>query len=83
MINYEKMKKTISKVAFGYKMGVGKDTAVDYLISRHGGKRISFADPIYNIMNYAQEVCGFEPEKDRYFLQLVGTDWARKKDPNC
>lgn len=70
------------KIAFGYKCGVGKDTAVDYLIQNHGGTRLSFASPIYDIMNYAQQVCGFPLQKDRKFLQMVGTDWARSIDPD-
>jgi hypothetical protein len=64
------------KIAFGYKMGV------DYLIDEYGGKRISFAGPIYDILSYAQKVCGFIPEKDRKFLQFIGTDWARNKENN-
>lgn len=70
------------KIAFGYKMGAGKDTAVDYLITKYGGKRISFATPIYDIQHYAQQRCGFKLEKDRQFLQYVGTDWARNKELN-
>ena len=70
------------KIAFGYKMGVGKDTAVEYLIKKYGGKQISFASPIYDILNYAQNRCGFKKEKDRQFLQYVGTEWARKKEEN-
>lgn len=70
------------KIAFGYKMGVGKDTAVSFLIKKYGGKHISFASPIYDILNYAQERCGFKKEKDRHFLQYIGTEWARKKDKN-
>ena len=48
------------RIAFGCKMGSGKDTAVSYLISKYGGKRLAFADPIYKIQNYAQQLCGFE-----------------------
>ena len=70
------------RLAFGYKMGAGKDTAVDYLIQKHGGVQISFAAPIYDIQRYAQERCGFKLEKDRQFLQYIGTDWARKKEPD-
>ena len=70
------------KIAFGYKMGVGKDTAVEYLINKYGGKQISFASPIYDILNYAQNRCGFKKEKDRQFLQYIGTEWARKKEEN-
>ena len=68
------------KIAFGYKMGVGKDEACSYLIKKYGGDKISFASPIYDIQSYAQRVCGFEESKDRQFLQFIGTEWARKKD---
>lgn len=70
------------KIAFGYKMGVGKDEACSYLIKKYGGEKISFASPLYDIQHYAQKVCGFEEEKDRQFLQFIGTEWARKKDPD-
>lgn len=70
------------KIAFGYKMGVGKDEAVSYLTRKFGGKKVSFADPLYKIMSYAQLVCGFPVKKDRKFLQFVGTDWAREQDPD-
>jgi hypothetical protein len=70
------------KIAFGYKMGSGKDTAVSYLIERFGGRQLSFAKPIYDILCYAQRRCGINPEKDRRFLQLVGTEWGRKGNPN-
>lgn len=63
-------------------MGVGKDEAVSYLLSSHGGTRVAFAMPLYDIQEYAQRVCGFKIEKDRRFLQWVGTEWARCVDPN-
>jgi len=68
------------KIAFHGKMGAGKDTAVDYLIETYGGTRITFAEPIYDILHYAQKVCGFNKEKDRKFLQFIGTEWGREKD---
>jgi hypothetical protein len=70
------------KIAFGYKCGVGKDLSVKYLIRKYGGKKIAFADPLYDILYYAQNICGFKNEKDRNFLQYIGTSWARGKDPN-
>ena len=70
------------KIAFGHKMGSGKDTAVSYLVSRYGGKRLAFATPLYDIQEYAQRTCGFKLEKDRRFLQMVGTEWARRMDPD-
>ena len=68
------------KIAFGYKMSSGKDTSVDYLIKKYGGEKISFSKFLYNIMYYVQDLCGLEKEKDRHFLQLIGTEWGRKKD---
>ena len=72
----------MKRIAFGYKMRCGKDTAVEYLINKYGGTRISFADPLYDILHYAQNVCGFERGKDRKFLQFIGTEWAREKNNN-
>lgn len=74
------MENTRVKIAFHGKMGAGKDTAVDYLIGAHGGERLTFAEPIYDILYYAQSVCGFEKKKDRKFLQFIGTEWARNID---
>jgi hypothetical protein len=70
----------MKRIAFGYKMRSGKDTAVEYLMNKYGGVRVSFADPLYDILYYAQNVCGFEKAKDRKFLQFIGTEWAREKD---
>ena len=69
-------------IAFGGKMGSGKDTAADYLCEKHGGCKHSFASPLYKILKYSQQICGFEDRKDRKFLQFVGTDWARSEDPD-
>ena len=65
------------KIAFGYKRRVGKDTACNYLIQKYGGIKLSFAKPLYDILNFAQGVCNFEKIKDRKFLQFIGTEWAR------
>ena len=40
------------KIAFGGKMGTGKDCAVKYMINKHTGVKLSFADPIYDILHY-------------------------------
>lgn len=69
------------KLAFGYKMRSGKDTSVDYLISKYGGKRMSFAKALYDALFAVQSIFGLPQEKDRRFLISVG-DWARDKDPN-
>ena len=70
------------KIAFGYKMGSGKDTSVEYLIKKYGGVKVSFSEPLYDILHYAQKVCEFSEEKDRWFLQTIGTEWARNKNPD-
>jgi len=68
------------KLAFGCEARVGKSTVVNYLTQRYGGTELSFAQPLYDIMHYAQKRCNIEQVKDRTFLQWVGTDWGRKKD---
>lgn len=67
------------KLAFGCTMRVGKDTACDYLKDKYGGEKLSFAEPLYDILHYAQHVCGFPQEKDRKFLMWIGTEWARER----
>lgn len=70
------------KIAFGYKAGSGKDTCVDFLIKKYGGYKLAFSDPIYDILHYAQKICNIEQGKDRGFLQYIGTEWGRNKDPD-
>jgi hypothetical protein len=70
------------KIAFGYGMRVGKDTAANYMMKQVGGKKLSFAHDLYDILHYAQDKCGFKKEKDRKFLQFIGTEWARSIDTN-
>lgn len=67
--------------AFSGIIGAGKDTSVDYLISKYGGVKMAFADPLYDIMYMAEDICGLEHYKDRIFLQLLGTEWGRAIDP--
>jgi len=74
------MNSNTRKFAFGFQKRTGKTTSVDYLKSKYGGVEISFAEPLYNILNYAQKICGFKEEKDRKFLQWIGTDWGREKE---
>lgn len=69
------------KFAIGGKMGSGKDTIADYLCKKYGGVKIASSSGIYDIQHYAQDICGFQREKDRYFLQTIG-EWARQKDPD-
>jgi hypothetical protein len=70
------------KIAFGYKQRVGKDTSCDYLIKKYGGVKLSFAQPLYDILHFAQGICNFTQTKDRKFLQFVGTEWARSINSN-
>ena len=67
------------RLAFGHEARVGKDTAGEYLKNKYGGETFSFAKPLYEILYYAQNICGFNKQKDRTFLQMVGT-WARNID---
>lgn len=71
------------RVAFGCQARVGKDTSVDILREMYpNSRRVSFADPLYEIHDFAQKRCRFPQQKDRRFLQWVGTDWARQQDPD-
>jgi hypothetical protein len=70
------------KIAFGYKRRVGKDTSCDYLVQKYGGMKLSFAEPLYKILNFSQLTCNFKETKDRKFLQFVGTEWARSINEN-
>ena len=69
------------KLAFGYKMRSGKDTCVNYLLDKYGGKKITFAKYLYNALHSVQNIFKLPIEKDREFLQIVG-DWGRNKDEN-
>lgn len=69
-------------IGFGCQARVGKDTAAEYLISKYGGVRVSFAQPLYDCQTYIQNRCGLPMEKDRKLLQWLGTEWGREKDPN-
>ncbi len=62
-------------------MGTGKDTAVDYLIKKYGGVRLSVAAPLYKILYNSQDIFGFQKRKDREFLQWL-SDWTRSKNPD-
>lgn len=71
------------KIAFGGKMRVGKDTAVKYCKSQVDSyDHFSFAEPVYEIMKFAQKTAGLKYNKDRKFLQYIGTDWGRAIDEN-
>jgi hypothetical protein len=75
----------VIRLAFGCEARVGKDTACDYLMRKLAPlnpERMSFAGALYDILYYAQAVCGFPKAKDRKFLQWIGTEWARAQDPD-
>ena len=67
------------KIAFGYKLRSGKDTAVDYLLKKYNGNRITFAKPLYDSLHATQKLFNFDIQKNREYLQIVG-DWARNID---
>lgn len=69
-------------LAFGSQARTGKDTACKYLSEKYGGTIYHFSDPLYQILYYAQDICGFKKEKDVKFLQWVGTEWGRNIDSN-
>lgn len=71
--------KTPLRIAFGSQARVGKDTAADYLLSNYGGMKLSFSEPLYALLYSTQKYCGLHIQKDRDFLQFIGT-WARNKD---
>nr|QBK91046.1 MAG: deoxynucleotide monophosphate kinase [Pithovirus LCPAC202] len=68
------------RLAFGCQARVGKGESVKYLVDKYGGIELSFAEPVYKILCFAQETCQFKPKKDRNFLQWIGTDWGRNQD---
>ena len=73
----------IVRLAFGCQARVGKDASCFYLQQKYPrSKTISFAKPLYDIQHFAQERCGFKKDKDRRFLQWVGSEWARQQDPD-
>ena len=68
-------------LAFGCEARVGKDTAVDYLMSQKGGFKTSFASPLYDIQEYTYKRLSLKLQKDRKLLQVIG-DWGRQKNPH-
>ena len=70
------------RIAFGCQARVGKDTACDYLVEKHGGTKMRISQVLYDLLHHSQKTLGFPPVKDRQFLQYIGTNWARAKDPD-
>jgi hypothetical protein len=52
------------------------------LEKKYGGTHISSVLPLYDIQRYTQLRYGLSEEKDRQFLQYLGAEWGRNKDPN-
>ena len=69
------------KIGFIGQMRAGKDTAANYL-SEVGSHILKFADPLYEIQDFAQNLTGFPKIKDRQMLQWLGTEWGRQRDPD-
>ena len=71
------------RIAFMGKKSSGKDTCFE-LISQiyENCVNLKFAGPLYKILTYAQNTCKFKVEKDRKFLQYIGTQWGRDIDKN-
>lgn len=73
-------------IAFTGRMGSGKSTAAQLLVNTLGTDKaiiLKFAEPLYQMQDVLYGMAGFPmPEKDRELLQFLGTDWARKKDPD-
>jgi hypothetical protein len=57
------------KIAFGLKMRSGKDTCVDYLISKYGGHKITFAKPLYEALYKVQDIFNFTSNEDLKLLK--------------
>ena len=52
------------------------------LEKKYGGTYISSVLPLYDIQRYAQLRYGLSQEKEQQFLQYIGAEWGRNKDPN-
>jgi hypothetical protein len=65
------------KIAFAGKAGSGKTTAANYLVAKYNFKKIAFAEPLYEIVYFAQDFFGFPHFKWREMLQFLGKS-ARK-----
>jgi hypothetical protein len=61
------------RIAFAGKMQVGKTTAADHLVHRHGFVKYALADPIKEIARDAFEWDGEKDERGRRLLQEIGT----------
>ena len=65
------------KLCFAGKMRSGKDTAAEIISTVSVTEVIKLAQPLYDIMYFAQDRAGIPRHKDRKFLQWLGTEWGR------
>ena len=70
------------RIAFIGKMRSGKDTAATFIKSEYGGEVLKFADPLYEMMKSVYSIARLPYQKDRRFLQLIGTEWGRNINEN-
>jgi hypothetical protein len=80
-------------VGFGHRAGVGKDTCAQFLVERHGFRRVAFADPIRRLVYDSDpaarrrvDALGWEAAKRahahvRTQLELVGESGRRSLWP--
>lgn len=59
-------------IGLGNKSRSGKDTIADYLVSKYGFVKVSFASTLYDIMYAVQSVLGEPNIKDTMLLQELG-----------
>ena len=59
------------QIAFGYKMGTGKDACVKYLINNYGGEKIYFAKPIYDILQIKKGTLYFDDVYDSNNINIL------------
>jgi len=69
------------RIAFAGKMQVGKTTAADHLVLRHGFWKYALADPIKQIARRDFDWDGEKDERGRRLLQEIGTV-GRAYDPD-
>lgn len=65
--------------------GSGKSELVNIISNLHGSNKVTtlkFAQPLYDIQKLIQNYLNLPLSKDRNLLQLIGTEWGRKKDPD-
>lgn len=70
-------------VAGGF--GSGKSEVINIIKNIHGANKVTnikFAQPLYDLQRMIQEYLDLPRKKDRSLLQLLGTEWGRKKNPD-